>query len=87
MNEAENKAQCENILAKLKQHDFWYEYSDDIRVWRSGEETKAEICKLISLIDDEAVRNSFLVHIPEQFKNSFKADIDLFFARRGKNDC
>lgn len=40
----------DQLIAKLKSHDWFHDFSDDIRVWRRGQESWQEIQRLANLV-------------------------------------
>ena len=62
----------ERFFVALRSHDFLYDYSDDGKVWRKGQETKKEIDKMMSDLMDvdrvmgEAAKNIYLAVMYER---------------------
>lgn len=42
-----NKKETEALIDKLIHHDWYYEYSDDHRVWKQGRDEVEEIAKIM----------------------------------------
>ena len=56
----------DQYIKVLKQHDWFYEYSDDHRVWDKGRGKRHELGKLQSEVDPNF--DIWNEHCPEQFK-------------------
>lgn len=51
-----NKKETEALIDKMIHHDWYYEYSDDHRVWKQGRDETEEIAKIMqraNLSDEE----------------------------------
>lgn len=50
----------EELIAALKSHDWYYDRSDDPRYYHAGEESWANISRLIKLVPDgQALRRQY----------------------------
>lgn len=56
----------EQLIKAMKSHDWFYDYSDDISVYRAGKASEQELYRLyVSLGSPKAIWNE---HCPEQFR-------------------
>ena len=61
----------ETYESLLRHHDWFYEYSDDHRVWNEGRLAYSRICNLrkrLGLEDPFRAQTIWNKHCPEQFK-------------------
>jgi hypothetical protein len=52
---------------KLRDHDWWHQYSDDYSVVRRGERQWSELVALINTFPIETVRPLWIKHSPSDF--------------------
>lgn len=63
----------EQLRELLSYHDFYYEYSDDFRVWQSGHNRAIEIRDLMSDLGfSDEVKVLYNEYAPDKFKFEIK---------------
>ena len=62
-----NKIELE-LCQALKNHDWYYEYSDDHRVWSNGSRERSKIKGLMSKLPKQYAAELYNKYAPEQFK-------------------
>ena len=61
----------EQIIALIKAHDVYFEYSDDHREWRKGFGQRAEIVKLLCKIPAVQAAEIIRQNLPEEVQEKW----------------
>ncbi len=59
----------------LAAHDFFFEFSDDFRVYRKGREELAQLQRMQKLYDEHFTLWNY--YAPEEFKRIYKKGLDI----------
>jgi len=63
------------LIEKLKNHDWTYEYSDDHNTWRKGQAERREILSMVKTISDVATALAFAQKVPEGHRAAYIEDV------------
>jgi hypothetical protein len=71
-----------NLINMLKEMDWYYEFSDDHRVWSAGSKAEDSIVKELIKLDEATVNTLIMNHVPTDRVSSIRRHIEL---KKGDN--